>query len=209
MWRRGNRTERVTRLPGTQGTPLVFTRSRAGGAPAGLRVQCVLVAILVAISGCTTTMAVSPQSLAATAGLPEGKESNIRGSNGPQPVDGSTRVTLHYMNGATGAVSEVPLSQLRSVDGALILPGDNHPLMLGDIWSAEIEKADPGKTAGLVVGVTLGVAALAGAAYLISAVMSAFNSCNNAWANSDGDAVAVGLGLILLGHGNSQPRIHR
>lgn len=105
---------------------------------ASFRFLAAVVAGAVATSGCVTTMAVSPPSVAAAAGLPEDKEGQLRTPDGPEDVDGSTRVTLHSTEAGTETTNEVALSKLRSENGALVLPGDGHRLTLSAIWGAEV-----------------------------------------------------------------------
>jgi hypothetical protein len=116
--------------------------------PTCLRVLSVLVAGTFTVSGCMTTVAVSPASVAASAGLAEDKESKLQSSEGWETVNGSTRITLRSTEDETATVNEAPLSLMRSEGGTLVLPGNGHSLALKRILSAEVD-ADPASPEGL------------------------------------------------------------
>jgi hypothetical protein len=145
--------------------------------PTNLRLLSALVAGAFTVSGCVTTAAVAPASVAAVAGLPEDKEAPLQTSDGLEMVSGSTRVTLRS---AEGGANEVRLSSLRSEGGSLVLPGlgpgNGQTLALNNIWSAEITKPSPGKTAGLVTAIVIGTVILAVATFYVVGAVSLANS---------------------------------
>jgi len=130
--------------------------------PANLRLLSALVAGAFTASGCVTTFTAAPARLAALAGLPEDKEANVQTGEGLETIDGSAEVTLRSPERGT---DEVRLSLLRSEGGVLVLPGNGPTVALGDIWSVEVTKPSPGKTAGLVLGIVGGSAVAAALVY--------------------------------------------
>jgi len=179
MWRRAIELRSLDGVPSTKERLPVLSRSMGKARPTNLRILSALVAGTFTVSGCMTTVAVSPASVAASAGLPEGKESKLRSSEGWETVNGSTQITLRSTEDETATVNEAPLSALRSEGRALVLPGDSHRLALDNIWSAEITKPAPGQTVGLVAGIVLGTAALGVAVYFVAEWISFVNTCNN------------------------------
>ena len=142
MWRRAIELRSLDGVPSTKERLPVLSRSMGKARPTNLRVLSALVAGTFTVSGCMTTVAVSPASVAASAGLPEGKESKLRSSEGWETVNGSTQITLRSTEDETATVNEAPLSLLRSEGGKLVLPGNGHSLALKSILSAEVN-ADP------------------------------------------------------------------
>jgi hypothetical protein len=143
---------------------------------------------------------VPPSAVLKVAGLAQGSHATVDTSFSRVTVKGSTLVTLHSEAYGAQTTNALSLSKLKSEGNALVLPGDSHVVPLKNVWSAEIVKPSPGKTAGLIAAIVLGVSVLTITGLAVAAMNALNNSCKTPSSNSsNNNSDAWLLALVILG----------
>lgn len=129
--------------------------------------------IVCLLTGCVTTTAVEPRSLARVAGVREGDTVGVGTAQGVVSVSGKSLVHVRPHDPAAVAY-DVPLAGLRGDrDGnVLLLPDDQWHAT--DTLDIKVTRSSPGRTAALVGGIVGGGLLLGVAAFITLVALSSF-----------------------------------